>query len=293
MPSRRPHAVSLCLLALLVAAIAITSATPGAAQIRPRIPKVNPLAKDKAATAPTYNDRVLEITDARVDQVLKGYATESASLAASDKASAEARRRYEEENTAHGARLKEYNEKDQAWQACHTREVDPVAAKEQAKMQKTQKDITGGDQAAFDKKMADVKERIQAAKAKGDMAEVMRLADSLQTAIGAPSAQAANKSAAAMQQAAGKCGPEPVKPEPPVPPQQPQANLDAEGAKAAGFTADQYALLKERIASAVTSDGKVQASSSQAGYSSAELDVLKRRGAELAKAKQSLEQHGQ
>lgn len=280
--------------ALTLAGISLFLAGPVAGQFKPKLPRlqVGGAKQEQAAgPTPTFNDRLLEITDARVNQLLKGYAAEATALAATDQKRAEARRVYEEENQAHGVRLKEYEKKKKEWDACQEREVKPAQAKAEKEAEKSQDKITGGDQEAFEKRMQQVQERIQAAQAKGDMAEVMRLADSLSKSMAANSA-AASQAGTELQAAAGKCGSEPTQPQPPAPPSDGQPNLDAEGAKASGLTQDQYALMKERVQYAVSEDCTVKVASSNWAFSASEIDVLKKRGPELCKATEPLRRHG-
>jgi hypothetical protein len=140
--------------------------------------------------------------------------------------------------------------------------------------------------------MNEVAERIKAAQAKGDMSEVMRLSDSLGKAVGTPSANAAQKASSEMQAAAAKCGPEPVRPEPPTPPSHPDLRLDEAGAAAAKMTPEQYAIMKERVRYAVREEGKVEVTSSMWAFSGDELDAMEKRGPELYKAGQALEERG-
>lgn len=270
-----------------VSLLSLLCALPASAQFKPKLPKVNPLAKKEVAApgaGPQFNDRVLEITDARVDQLLKGYAAESASLAAASRDQAAARAAYEEENKKHPARLKEYEQKHAAWQDCQDKVVKPAEAKAKADMQRSQDEITGGDEAAFERKMAEVQKRIQAAQAAGDMNEVMRLADSLQQNLGMKSGASAMQASAEMQAAGSKCGAEPERPDAPTPPPANSPNLDQAGSKAAGLTAEQYAILKERIEAALDEDGKVRVPPTSGAYSGGELGVLGNRGPELRKA---------
>lgn len=269
--------VGLSLLTLLAAA-------PATAQFKPKLSKLNPLAKKEAGAtprAPTYNDRVLEITDARVDQLLKGYGAEAASVKASERELAAARAVYEEENRKHPARLKQYEKDHEAWKACQERVVKPAEAKAKADAQRAQDEVTGGDEAAFERKMADVQKRIQAAQAAGNMEEVMRLADSLQKNIGMKSANTVAQSSAELQEAGRTCGAEPERPDPPVPPSANQANLDEAGAGAAGLSPEQYAILKERTQAAIDEDGRMRVSSASWAFSADELAVLERRAEAL------------
>ncbi|HEU5042059.1 MAG TPA: hypothetical protein VFT84_14615, partial [Gemmatimonadales bacterium] len=267
--------------------LSVLCAMPASAQLKPKLPRVTPLAKKEAAAtprAPTFNERVLEITDQRADQLLKGYAAESSALKAAGQQQAAARIAYEAENKKHPARLQEYEKSHAAWQDCQDKVVKPAEAKARKDVQRTQDEITGGDQAEFDRKMEDVKQRIQAAQAAGNMDEVMRLADSLQRGIGMKSGVSAMQASAEMQAAGNKCGAEPVRPEPPTPPSENGPNLDDAGSKAAGLTTEQYAILKERIQAALNEDGEVQVPSSSWAYSAGELSVLEKRGPELSKA---------
>jgi hypothetical protein len=259
-------------------------AAPASAQLKPKLSKLNPLAKKEAGTAsraPTFNDRVLEITDGRVDQLLKGYAAEASALKASERQLAAARATYEAENRQHPARLKAYEQEHERWQSCQERVVKPAEAKAKADLQKAQDDVTGGDEKAFERKMTEIQTRIQAAQAAGNMDEVMRLADSLQRAIGTSSGVAANQASAEMEEAGRTCGAEPERPQPPTPPSANQANLDESGASAAGLTTEQYAILKERTQAAIDEDGTVRANASSYGFSATELAVLKQRAGEL------------
>ncbi len=259
---------------------------PASAQFKPKLSKLNPLAKKEAGAsqAPTFNDRVLEITNERADQLLKGYAAEASVIKSTRQGQATARAAYEEENKKHPARMKEYEQSHAAWQSCQDKYVKPAEAKGKQDMKKAQDDVTGGDEAAFERKMEGIKQRMQAAQAAGNMDEVMRLADSLQQAMGTKTAVAANQASSEMRAASEKCGAEPERPEPPTPPSEQAPNLDEAGAKAAGLTVEQYAILKERVQAAVNEDGEVKVPSSMWAYSSGELGVLEKRGRELSTA---------
>ncbi|HEX6106505.1 MAG TPA: hypothetical protein VFZ26_13045 [Gemmatimonadales bacterium] len=278
-----------------VALLSVFCAASAAAQLKPKLSKLNPLAKKEAAATPrtpTFNDRVLEITDQRVDLLIKGYAAEAGALRATEQQQAAARASYEEENRQHPARLEEYEKSHRAWQSCQERVVKPAEARAQADMEKGRDEITGGDEEAFERKMESVKQRIQAAQAAGDMQEVMRLADSLQQHLGMKSGAAAMQSSNELQAAAGKCGAEPVRPQPPTPPSANQPNLDAAGSAKAGLTVEQYAILKERTQAALDEDGKARVPSASWAYSAGELAVLEKRGPELHRAYAPIREQG-
>ncbi len=275
--------------------LSLVCVAPATAQFKPKLSKLNPLAKKESAATPrtpAFNDRVLEITDERVSALIKGYAAEAREVEAGEKRFAEARAAYEEQNRAHPARLAEYEKGHKAWAACQDQVVKPAQVKAEADMQRSQDEVTGGDQAAFERKMEDLKRRIETAKAEGNMAEVMRLADSLQQSVGMKSAVAANQSSAELQAAHEKCGDEPVRPEPPTAPYQGEPDLDGPGSKAAGLTQDQYAILKERVEYAVTEDCDVRVTASNWAFAEGELEVLKRRAEEICQARAPVRQRG-
>ena len=150
--------------------------------------------------------------------------------------------------------------------------------------------LTGGDKEAFERHMAQVQERIQAAQAKGDMAEVMRLADSLSKSVSSKTA-AAGQAGIELQTATTKCGTQPAEPQPPASPSETQPNLDADGAKASGLTQEQYALMKERAQMRLMRTARYEIVP-RCGPSDAELGVLKKRRPELCKARKPLRQAG-
>jgi hypothetical protein len=291
----RPCVRHTAVLALLTA----LAAAPAAAQFKPKMPKIGSAGGKPQATAsqttprtPTFNERVVEITDAGIDGLLAGYSAELAALDAADKKQGSGRAAYEEENRKHPARLKEYQAMHKTWQQCQDTHVKPAEAKAQKETEAAQAQMTGGDQEDFERRMNAVAERIKAAQAKGDMNEVMRLSDSLGKAVGMPSANAAQKASSDMQAAAAKCGAEPVRPEPPTPPSYPDLKLDEAGAAAARMTPEQYAIMKERVRYAVREEGKVEVTSSMWAFSGDELAAMEKRGPELYKAGQALQDRG-
>jgi Skp family chaperone for outer membrane proteins len=275
------------------------AAAPAAAQFKSKLPKIGPIggktpaaAAQTAPRSPTYNERVIEITDARIAGLLAGYNAELAALDAADKKQGSTRTAYEEENKKHPARLKEYEARHKTWQECQDTHVKPAEAKAKKEAEAAQAQVTGGDEADFERRMNAVAERIEAAQAKGDMSEVMRLSDSLSKSVGMTSAAAAGKASSDMQAAASKCGVEPVRPEPPTPPSHPDLKLDEAGAGAAKMTPEQYAIMKERVRYAVREEGKVEVTSSMWAFSGDELQAMEKRGPELYQAGQALQDRG-
>jgi hypothetical protein len=174
-------AVALCAAAALVAA-------PLHAQFRK--PKINlpgvgstqsnadrPAAnRGGTAPAPEFNDRNLEITDARLDGVLKGLA--AAKVIVDRRSDERLQEAYQRDRQA-------YDPKKDKWDAC-----------------------------SHDAKNAfglDLQTRLMAAQQKGDVKEMQRLADSIQKSMMGPNvAQQAEASTTKLIQA--KCGSQPVAP---------------------------------------------------------------------------------
>ena len=248
--------------------------------------------RGRRGKSPTFNDRVVEITDQRLDGLLAGYRAELAALDDADKQQGSVRAAYEEENRKHPARLKEYEARHQAWEQCQATHVKPAEAKAKKELDAAQAQVTGGDEKDFERRMNAVAERIKAAQANGDMAEVMRLSDSISRAVGAPSAASANQASSDLQAAAAKCGPEPMRPDPPTPPNYPDLKLDEAGAAAAKMTPEQYAIMKERVRYAVREGGEVAVTSSMWAFSGDEIEAMEKRGPELFEAGEALQERG-
>lgn len=109
---------------LVLAMLTAVAAPPTLAQFKPKLPKIGgggkapATASQSTSRSPTFNDRVIEITDPRIDALLAGYGAEFAALDAADRKHASVRTAYEDENKQHPARLKEYEAKRKAWQQC-------------------------------------------------------------------------------------------------------------------------------------------------------------------------------
>ena len=273
---------------LMLTLLGALAAAPASAQFKPKLPKIGGVG----GKSPTFNDRVVEITDQRLDGLLAGYRAELAALDDADKQQGSVRAAYEEENRKHPARLKEYEARHQAWEQCQATHVKPAEARAKKELDAAQAQVTGGDEKDFERRMNAMAERIKAAQANGDMAEVMRLSDSISRAVGAPSAASANQASSDLQAAAAKCGPEPMRPDPPTPPNYPDLKLDEAGAAAAKMTPEQYAIMKERVRYAVREGGEVAVTSSMWAFSGDEIEAMEKRGPELFEAGEALQERG-
>jgi len=254
---------SLCLIALAVVIVA----QDAVAQFRlPRIK--NPLAQAVAGNQVktgrvAFDNEVLEITGLRIDQFLRGMAAEqrvgaqveAQDLDAIDRHNTAAQRAHERDREA-------YEQAKAAHGRCAQGEVDATRAS-----------MGGATPGPVDRSRIDaVGKRIQAAQQAGNMAEAMRLADSIMQAM-APANQRVMAATAGMEsRALAKCGPVPTEPaRPALRPVLTYADVMQAGITASGLTETQYRILRERIAPFVLSNG----ASSDMVYDPAEVPVMR------------------
>ena len=251
------HARSLLLLTVL--------ATPLSAQIRlpkPKLPTPSlPGASAPNVRMPSYDDRVLEITDARLTALMRG--------------------------------LKVAKDQRPVLERGYKKNADDRAAQEVAI--RRQGDVTtrwnhclmeamGIDTAAQRR----LDERMQAARDRNDQRTVKRLEDSVANAMMTKGADMAMAQAKAIEPG-GKCGPMPkvnqavtqptLIPEPRIPLAD---SLQVMSAGAAGMTQEQYAVMQERVLAFLTTPSHDLGSSAYA-YSPNELRVLQAKRSELAR----------
>lgn len=245
------HRQHLLRLALLVAILGgMLAPATAAAQLKPKLPgkigRVLGGGSSQPSAVPTFNDRTIEITDGHVSAVAAGLRMQNDSLEARWVAYTAAKKAYDDSARAHPARQKAYEQSRATWDACQEREVKPAVAAAEADMQRAQDEATGGDPAAMEKAMAAVAERIKAAQQRGDMAEVMRLADSVQKGS-MKTAQVANASTERMQRAAESCGAEPEEPRAPREPVYDRAVLPIPRDPGLWTSDEQYGVMFDRI----------------------------------------------
>jgi hypothetical protein len=261
-------------LALALSFVALT-ATPAAAQFK--LPKVkSPVAATvaRAAGVPVatasgpktgdvqFDSQVLEITPAVVDRLVQGLAAErqmaarveAQDLEAIDRENEAAREAHKRDRDAWEKRYKE-------WKRC----MEGVGQRMEAAMGPTP---TEADQ----QQLEAVAARVQAAKDRGDMAEVMRIVDSL-SRVSMPMAQRSMAvSAAGNAEAKTKCGDEPKEPAYPKL-KQPldYRSVREAGQQAAGMTDVQYSIVRERVVPFVVD----QRSHGRMVYTEGEIETLK------------------
>lgn len=218
----------------------------------------------------SFDAQVLELTDVRISQFLKGLAAEqqmAGKVEAQDTEGIE--RRNAAKQAAHDKAWDEYQRKREAWGKC----AEPEQQRAEKEMQGYGASVT--DTVAMQK----IAERMKAAQAAGDMATIQRLADS----VGKASMAVASKSQAMASDAnAGilkKCGQQPEEPaKPTLEPMLTFQDIRDAGLKASGFDGGQYAIMRERILPYVASKGR---NSGGMVYTEQEAKALEARLADL------------
>ena len=220
----------------------------------------------------SFDEHVLEITDDRVSQLLKGLEAEKLMAARVEKQDTEGiERRNRAREDAHTKQQDAYDRKREAWDKC----AEPEQKKAEAEMDASGKALD--NPAAMEK----LQERIKAAQAKGDMAEIRRITDSV-SKIGMQAADRVQNASAGMTAAIRtKCGEPPVEPADAEKPEPllTYSDVRVAGIEASGMTDRQYAIMRERVQPFVASKGKTN---SGMIYTDAEAEVLAARLGDLA-----------
>lgn len=234
-----------------------------------------PAAAQPAAV--TFTDDVLEITPARVAALIRGLEAEAAARPGIDREYAADLARYEAASAAFPARIEAYQRDLAAWRGrvdAYERCRDELAArweKEEAAngdvvaMRSTAARLDDpANKAKLEARMNELRERVQAAQARGDQRTLLAIADTLQremAAITGGSAATMGMVQRAQQRGEDRaaelprtCGADPERERPRSPaspndllPKDAAQRLEAAGARGAGLTARQYAVLKERV----------------------------------------------
>ena len=274
----------------LVTLLAGLVAAPASAQIK--LPKVKSPVSTAATAAGVpgasaskspksgqveFDAQVLEITPANVDRLMKGLEAEQAMAARVDAQDLDAiDRENEAARKAHEGSRKEWEQKHKAWKQCG----EGVARETEAAMGPAP---TAQDQA----RLQAVADRVRAAQAAGNMAEVKRLTDSL-VAAAAPMARRATEANAAAERGRTKCGDEPQEPEsPPMKAPLDYRSVREAGLKASGFTDVQYSILRERVAPFVAEPSNY----GNMVYTDDELATMKAKQPELKRFQHILQQY--
>ena len=220
----------------------------------------------------SFDADVLEITEARMGQLLKGLAAESDAIARMQSQDQERIRKQNDKLEADYAKAEEdYERRSAAFERC----AEPERQRGESEM----KGVAAGapDSAALQR----VASRMMAARNQGNLAELQRLADSVGRASTALASRASATAQGGNDRIIKKCGQPPVEPERPVlAPLLTAGDVRAAGLAASGFTDRQYAVMRERILPFVASKGK---SNAGAVYTETEASVLRAHLDELAK----------
>ncbi|HEX7918976.1 MAG TPA: hypothetical protein VF454_06190 [Gemmatimonadales bacterium] len=261
---------------LLLLALTCASAPLGlSAQIRMPRPKVpNPLDRARQAATdavtparqPTFDDRVVEMTDARITALIRGLSAEQQQRPALERAY----KKNADDRAAAEVAVRRQGTEAARWQGClmQAMGIDTVAQRR-------------------------LDERMQAARDRGDDRLVKRLEDSVSEAMMTKGPDMALAQAAAIQPG-GKCGPMPTAPAqvaaPRVipPPRIPLADsLRIIGTGAAGMSDDQYSVMRERVLAYLTTD-ESELRNSMYVFGTNELTVLKARKRDLERYQTAL-----
>jgi hypothetical protein len=280
---RRAHLFPLALI-LAVLGGAVTPAS-SAAQLKAKLPgklgRVLGTGESQPTAVPKFNDRTIEITERHVAAVAAGLRMQNDSLEGRWVAYSAAKKAYDDSAAAYPGRQKAYEASRATWEACQEREVKPAMAAAEADMQRAQDEATGGDPAAMERAMAKVAERIKAAQARGDMAEVMRLADSVQKGS-MMATQTAMASSDRMQKAADACGVEPEEPDAPRAPVYDRAILPSPRDPSLWTSEEQYGIMFDRLEPLLAIEKQADFDKAlQNAFSAAEQQAIGSRAAEL------------
>lgn len=239
-------------------------APPLSAQIRlpkPKIPTPSVPVSAPNVRMPTYDDRVLEMTDARLTSLARGL------KAIKDQRPALERgyKKNADDRAAQEVAIRRSGDASMRWQMCLL-------------------EVSGIDTAAQRK----YDERYRAAEQRGDNRTMQRMQDSVIQAAMNSQGKAALAQAEAIKPG-GKCGPQPTVsqavaqpvaiPEPRIPIGD---SLKVIGAGAAGMNAEQFAIMQERVLAFLNTPSHDLGSSAYA-YSPNELRVLQAKRSDLAK----------
>ena len=210
-----------------------------------------------------FDADVLEITEPRLTQLLKGLEAESQVIARMQSPEQERLQKQNETLQRNYDKARDdYDRRSQAYERC----VEPEQERGRAEMQGV---AAGAPDSAAMKRIAD---RMVAARNQGNMTELQRLADSVGRASMALSNRAQATAQGGNERVSQKCGARPVEPEhPTMAPLLSAGDVRAAGLRASGFTDRQYAIMRERILPFVASKGK---SNAGAVYTEAEATVL-------------------
>lgn len=255
---------------------------------------------ERRAPAPKFSEDVLEITEARLGQLLKGIEAEEAAVASAKQQEAAAKKTAESQKAAYqaakreyDARQKEYEKAADAYTKCQMAAVgqgmkaamigNPAAMK----MAQALAQLPPEERDAFQKRMEARQEKIEAAQERNDVPALNRLKEEadadMKKTLGVSMTElqaggaASGNAMAQMQAQQAKCGPEPVAPQEPRNPADVEIDVRdsvrVAAVRASGLAEGQYAILRERVAAWLASKEKKR-SLGLYGFTDGELAIL-------------------
>lgn len=238
--------------------------------------KVAPQATTVGRSTPTFDDAVLELTEARVSKLLVGLAAEAKVAAKNRDYEAERERReatYRRQREEHQRAQSDWEKKTAAWDKCMEKYRTEVEARGQQSQRFAQSTDT--------MKLKALALRIQNAQVRGDMAEAKRLTDSLTSIMSAAVAQYGTGDIE--KRARAECGDAPEEPKPPeAPDQSVSLSTLADGSRASGIPEEQYRIARERVLAWLSlGDDKITRGETKYAFTDAELAALNARRADL------------
>lgn len=238
--------------------------------------KVAPQTSTSGRATPTFDDAVLELTEARVAKLLTGLAAEEKTAARyrAEEATREQREAaYRQQRDQHQRAQEQWQRKTDAWDKC----MEKYRAEVETRGQQSQSFVQSTDTM----KLKALALRIQTAQQRGDMAEAKRLTDSLTSIMNAAVTQYGT--ADIEKRARAECGDRPEEPKAPEAPAQ-LASLSTlpDGAKASGIPEEPYRIARERVLAWLSlGDDKITRGETKYAFTDAELAALNARRADL------------
>ncbi|HVX88422.1 MAG TPA: hypothetical protein VG940_05800 [Gemmatimonadales bacterium] len=260
----------------LILATGLLAASPArdlAAQIRVPRPKIpNPLSRvtqgaSPDTRAPSFDDRVLEITDARVTSLIRGLEIEKRQRPAL----ADGYRRNADARAADAVARRGAEGREEQVSLCFQRSPEYQA-------------VFADTGEAGQAKMVALANRIQALQARGDYNAIQAISDSVTRVASRRDSllTAARARCDAIPAAKVPTGPPPAEPSRPL-----ADSLRVLGAGGAGLTSDQYAILRERVLAYLSTD-EAELRRSLYVFSGGELAVLRARKSDLQRYQSTL-----
>jgi hypothetical protein len=269
--------------ALVVAFALAVVASPADAQLGALKKRAEKAVANKVAPQPTtarptpaFDNVVIELTEARLTQMLTGFAAEEKAAARNREAEASQKDRdaaYRREREKYERAMADWEKRRAAVRQCYQKyEPEREARADRAQSMAERVDTMA---------MKAVALRIQNAQQRGDIAEARRLTDSLTSVMGAIARQGNTSDIDARARA--ECGEPGEEPQAPEAPGQPVSlSTLSDGSRAAGIPEEQYRIARERILAWLSlGDDKITRGETKYAFTDAELAALNGRRADL------------